>query len=68
VDNVDGRIRFERMREQKVLIDLQHLPLKIFAARLSPQGPLGFTLPNLNGSTPSHSLVLSIQGVESDRR
>jgi hypothetical protein len=39
VDNVAGQIRFERMREQKVLIDLQHLPLKIFAARLSPQGP-----------------------------
>jgi hypothetical protein len=39
VDNVDGQIRFERMPEQKLLIDLQHLPLKFFAARLSPQGP-----------------------------
>ncbi|SED15576.1 hypothetical protein [Paenibacillus sp. GP183] len=39
MDNVTGQIRFERMREQKVLIDLQHLPLKMFAARLSPQGP-----------------------------
>jgi hypothetical protein len=31
----------------------------------SPQGPWGFTLPNLDGSMPLHSFVLSFQGVES---
>ena len=58
--------RAERMREQKVRLNTQHLPGHIICCTHLSTMSLGFTLPYLDGSKPLHSFVLSNQGVESD--